>query len=167
MAAEHCQLDSTLEQDDPTLPMAVESGISVSDLACGESVASTAVEAGDSAPPAATQLFMIAALPDDDDDLGTPTNGQSTGIVKATLSGSRSAFDPKLVDKPGVFDGSPSQWRLWKTRAMAFFSAVDSRFEDALKQAETVNDCEGRRQRARSQPLADGILSTLFGGSCA
>ena len=45
-------------------------------------------------------------------------------------------IDPRLLDRPGSFDGNRSGWRRWKLRLMTWASGIDVRLGPALAEAE-------------------------------
>jgi hypothetical protein len=47
-------------------------------------------------------------------------------------------YDPRLVEKPGLYDGSAESWRLWKVRFVNYMKIVDPRFGATLPEAEIV-----------------------------
>ena len=45
-------------------------------------------------------------------------------------------FDPRLADRPTVYDETAEGWRIWKVKFVNFMSMLDPRFRPALGEAE-------------------------------
>jgi len=73
---------------------------------------------------------------------GPPDDGSGGGHFRAGVAAGpapgrweHSGCDPKLLEKPSRFSGEISAWRGWRDDVVAYFGAVDSRFERALDEA--------------------------------